>query len=178
MLLAGKDEFLPPHFDRVVEALAEARAIDALEHAACLGCGLPFLGGHGHPDLVAPLEVGEPVMSDVMAHVPERERRQRRQEGNAAHDLVEPVVLGIAAVTGVMADDEQARDGDGRGNHHERLGPPGLEEQAPTMQGREMPDPAAGAAPVAVNRDADVPASRRERSSGIRLAKESWGFRS
>ena len=66
-------------------------------------------------------------MGDVVAHVPERERSQRRQEGDAAHDLVEPVVLGVAAMAGVVADDEQPRDGDGGRNHHEGLRPPGFE---------------------------------------------------
>ena len=166
MFLAGQDEFLPPHLDSVVEALAEAGAIDAFEAAARLRCGCPFLGRHGHPDLVAALEVREAMMGDVMAHVPERERRQRRQEGDAADDLVEPVVLGVAAVTGVMADDEQPRDGDGRRNDHERLGPPGSKVQAPKMRRQEKRDRSAAAAREEPSRGACIPAWRRARSCG------------
>jgi hypothetical protein len=67
------------------------------------------------------------MMSDVVADVPKRERRERRQERNSADDFVEPVVLGVAAVAGVVPDDEQSRDGDGSRNDHEGLGPPRVE---------------------------------------------------
>ena len=91
--LLGRMSFFHHISISVVEALAEAGAIDALEAAAHFRSSLPLFGRHRHPDLVATLEVREAVVSDVVAHVPERERRERRQERDAADDLVEPVVL-------------------------------------------------------------------------------------
>ena len=127
VFLGREDQLLPPHLDEVVEALSEAGAIDALEEAAALRCGLPLFHRHRHPHLVATFEVRETVVRHVVADVPERKRRERRQERDAADDLVEPVVTRVAAVAGVMTDDKQPRDGDRGRNDHQCLRPPGAE---------------------------------------------------
>ena len=133
---------------------------------------LPLLGRHRHPDLVAALEVREAVVGDVVAHVPERERRERRQEGDAADDLVEPVVLGVAAMAGVVSDDEQPCDGHRCRHHHQGLGPPGVEVARADDAGAEKGEIEQQAQHrERANRGAGIPAWRRARSCGHRSGR-------
>ena len=65
----------------------------------------------GRPDLVAALQVVEPVVGRVVADFPQAVGGHRGQEGDPAEDGVELRVVEEAAVAGVMTDEEQPHDG-------------------------------------------------------------------
>ena len=103
-------ELLPPELHQVIQTPAEAAAIDPFERAPIRGELVEFFLGKRRPDLIAPLQVVERVMGDVVPDVPQAECRHRRQKGNASEDRVQASVLEKTAMTGIVTDQEEADD--------------------------------------------------------------------
>src|ERR1700679_3812030 len=129
MLASREEELLPPHLDHVVDALADAAVVDAVELAPDPGQLRKLRGRVRRPDVVAALEVREAVMREVMADFPEAVRGQRRQERDSADPFVERLVGRIGAMAGIVTDDEQARYPQSRHERRENLHPPGLHDE-------------------------------------------------
>ena len=64
-----------------------------------------------------------------MADLPEAEGRQRGQERDSADPFIERLVRGIGAMTGIVTDDEQTSDPQGRHQGSENFDPPRLHDQ-------------------------------------------------
>ena len=129
MLAAREEQFLPPHLDHVVDALADTTAVDPLHQAPRPAQCCPFSGRVGRPDVVAALQVREAVVREVMADVPQAERCQRGQERDPADPFIQFLVRRVRAVAGIVPDHEQARDPQ-RGNQRgEYLDPHGFDDK-------------------------------------------------
>ena len=135
-LAAGEVELLPPHLDQVIRAPADAAPIQALEQLAIPRQRVELDLGQWRPDLVASLQVVEPVMRRVMADLPQAERSHRRQERDPSADGIQPLAAGETAVAGVVTDHEQAHDA---GRHDQ------CADQLQRYAGGEQHDGGAGA---------------------------------
>ncbi len=129
VLLAREHQFLPPHLDHVVDALTDTAAIDALEALSHPRQARELVRRVGRPHIIASLEIGEPVVGEVMAELPQTVGRQRREECEPPDPFVQPLVRRIRAVAGVVPDDEQSRDPERRDEGGEHGYPPGIHDQ-------------------------------------------------
>jgi hypothetical protein len=124
----GEDHFFPPNFNHVVQTGCPATAVDAVQqttHPRQLGKF--FLCERG-PNKVETFEVGVAVVHHVVADVPQAVSGERGQEGNAAQPFVQAAVGCQALVASVMANDEQAANGETHGHGAQQFGPPGFKE--------------------------------------------------
>src|SRR5882672_1264618 len=70
VLASREEELLPPHLDHVVHALTDAAAVNTLQPAPNPRQTRELGGRVGRPNVVTALEIGEPVMREVMADFP------------------------------------------------------------------------------------------------------------
>lgn len=96
------DEAGVPDFEQVVEGKPERMVIKV---------GSPAEGGSlggRNPDEIFGAEIREAVMDHVMSEFPAEKRGERRQEQDAAHDLVDAAGRGEGLMAGIVPQDEEA----------------------------------------------------------------------
>ena len=128
----------PPDFRQVVGQRAERAAVNALEEAPAARQRIEFRRVERFPHEVAALQVVESVVDHIVADAPERKRRQRGQERKPSEQLVEPGVVGQAAVARIVADDEQSHDRECREHAADDLPAQGVARDDQPLAGREQ----------------------------------------